>query len=59
MGERYTCRGRAVADPGAKILLLDENGITEVAYEETEHYSVTRSFLGNYKKMLRHLLEED
>lgn len=45
--------------PNAKILYLDENGISEIAYEDTEHFSITKSFLNNYKKLLRTLLEDD
>lgn len=48
-----------LAYPRAKILMLDENGLREIAYEETEHYSVTRSFLNNYTNLLRHLLQDD
>jgi predicted ATPase len=48
-----------LAYPGAKILMLDEKGIREIEYEETEHYSVTRSFLNNYNKLLRHLLQDE
>jgi predicted ATPase len=29
----------------------------EIAYEETEHYRVTRDFLGNREAMLRILME--
>jgi predicted ATPase len=46
-----------LAYPRSKILLLDSTGITEVQYEETEHYSVTKSFLNNHKRMLHHLLD--
>lgn len=45
--------------PNAKILYLDENGISEVSYEDTEHFSITKSFLNNYKSLLRTLLEDD
>jgi predicted ATPase len=48
-----------MAYPNAKILSVGENGITEVAYEETEHYTVTRSFLGNHKKLLQQLMADD
>ncbi len=41
-----------LAYPRAKILLLDENGIGEVNYEDTEHYSITKQFLNNYRKMI-------
>ncbi len=45
-----------MAYPGAKILSFSECGITPISYEDTEHYSITRDFLNNYKGMLRHLL---
>jgi predicted ATPase len=48
-----------LAYPNAKILLLDENGVSEVAYEDTEHYVVTKSFLSNYKNMLEILFDEN
>ena len=41
--------------PGADILLLDEDGIRRVEYEETEHYFITREFLQNRERMLREL----
>ena len=44
-----------LAYPNADIFLLDENGITKVKYEETEHYQITKGFLDNpdkYFKML-------
>ena len=41
--------------PGADILLLDEDGIHRVDYEETEHYFITREFLQNRERMLREL----
>lgn len=40
---------------GAQILNFEES-ISEVAYEETDHYIITKSFLGNREKFLR---EED
>jgi predicted ATPase len=45
--------------PGAKIMLLDGTGISEVQYEDTEHFAVTRDFLNNYKSTLRHLLTDE
>ncbi len=36
--------------PGATIYLLSENGISEVQYEETEHFSLTRDFLNNRER---------
>ncbi|MBI9018727.1 MAG: AAA family ATPase [Phycisphaerae bacterium] len=47
-----------LAYPNAKILSLDETGITEMAYEDTEHYSITRQFLNNHERMIS-LLTED
>lgn len=44
--------------PGATILSFDGDGIESVAYEETEHYRVTRAFLGNPEKYLRELFDE-
>jgi len=44
-----------LAYPNADIFLLDENGISQVKYEETEHYQITKGFLDNpdkYFKML-------
>jgi len=48
-----------LAYPRSKILLLDENGITEVAYEDTEHYSITKRFLNNHRKMIEMLTSEE
>ena len=45
-----------LAYPRAKILLLDGTGISEVKYEDTEHFEVTKNFLNDYKRMLHHLL---
>ncbi len=45
--------------PHAKILQFDGSGIYEVAYEETEHYVVTKDFLNNYPKRLEYLLSDD
>ncbi len=47
-----------MAYPNARILLLSEDGIEEVAYEETEHYRVTRDFMSNREKLLKILMEE-
>ena len=48
-----------LAYPHALLYRLDAAGIAPVAYEETEHYQLTRRFLENPKGMLRILLEED
>jgi predicted ATPase len=47
-----------MAYPDARILLLTEAGIDEVAYRETEHFRVTREFLADPDRMLRVLMEE-
>jgi predicted ATPase len=41
--------------PGADILLLEEDGIRRVDYEETEHFVVTREFLLHRERMLKEL----
>jgi predicted ATPase len=45
--------------PKSKILQFDSAGITEVAYEDTEHYAVTRDFLNHYQRRLQQLLDEE
>lgn len=46
-----------MAYPDAWIYECGINGITKVAYEDTEHYQVTRDFLSNPDRMLRVLFE--
>lgn len=48
-----------LAYPNATIYLFDGSGITETAYEDTEHYAVTRDFLNHYPKRVADLLRED
>jgi len=45
--------------PGATLLSLDGDVIRPVRPEETEHYRVMRSFLGNPERALRQLLNDD
>jgi len=45
--------------PEATILELSEEGIRSVGYEETEQVELTRSFLENPGRFLRHLLADD
>ena len=45
--------------PGAKILQFDGAGIAEVAFEDTEHFAVTRDFLNHYPRRLQQLLADD
>lgn len=46
-----------MAYPDACIYLCHEDGVSQVAYEETEHFQVTRSFLSNPGRALRTLLD--
>jgi predicted ATPase len=48
-----------LAYPRARILLLDDSGMKQISYEDTEHYAVTKGFLDNYKKMLTELMKDD
>ena len=45
--------------PHAKIIQFDRSGLSEVAFEDTEHYAVTRDFLNNYPRRLEQLLSDD
>jgi predicted ATPase len=45
--------------PGARLYVLDEDGVEERPYEETEQYELTRSFLENRERFLHHLFEDD
>jgi len=47
-----------MAYPDACIYLLNSSGVKEVAYTDTEHYSVTRGFLSNPRRSLALLLGE-
>jgi predicted ATPase len=44
--------------PGAQVLELSEDGIREVAYDQTEHFRLTKQFLNAPERMLRALLED-
>jgi predicted ATPase len=48
-----------LAYPRAKIILFDENGLSEVEYEETEHFYITRDFLNNYPRRIEALLKDE
>lgn len=48
-----------LAYPNAKILSFDATGILEVAYEDTEHYAITRDFLNHYPRRLEQLLGDE
>jgi predicted ATPase len=45
-----------MAYPEALLYYLDDSGMRTVTYEETEHYTLTRDFLANPQRYLRHLL---
>ncbi len=45
--------------PHARIIQFDSSGVSEVAYEDTEHYAVTRDFLNHYPRRLVQLLSDD
>jgi predicted ATPase len=47
-----------MAYPDAQILQFTPDGIAPVAYEQTEHYKVTRSFLTRKDLMLKELLSD-
>ncbi len=44
--------------PHAKIYSFSDKGIMPIAYEDTEHYRITRSFLDSPARMLQHLVGE-
>jgi predicted ATPase len=45
-----------MAYPGATIYTFDEQPVRAIEYEETEHVSVTRAFLNDRERYLKHLL---
>ena len=45
--------------PGAVLFSLDGEEIREIAFRETEHYSITRDFLNAPDLYLKHLFEDD
>jgi len=48
-----------LAYPHAKIIQFDGHGVSEVAFEDTEHFRVTRDFLNHYPRRLEQLLSDD
>jgi predicted ATPase len=46
-----------MAYPDAWIYQIGEKGIDRIAYEDTEHFQVTRSFLNGRERMLEQLLD--
>ena len=49
---------RANREPGTRVRTLGQDGIRKVAYEDTEHFRVTRDFLLRRERMLRQLSED-
>lgn len=47
-----------LAYPRSKIYSFSSDGIEEIAYEDTEHYAVTRDFLNNHQEMMKILLDD-
>lgn len=47
-----------LAYPGATIYSFGTSGIERVAYEDTEHYTITRAFLMNPERMLRTIFQQ-
>jgi len=45
--------------PGATILNFDGDKIEQVKYEETEHYRITKAFLGNPERYLKELFDDE
>lgn len=48
-----------MAYPDACIYQCAPEGLSEIAYQETEHYKVTKAFLADPMRMLKVLMEED
>jgi predicted ATPase len=45
--------------PGARLYSLDGGSVQEIAYQETEHFQVTRNFLNAPERYLKHLFENE
>jgi predicted ATPase len=48
-----------MAYPDAKIYSFGADGLREVAYTQTEHYTITRGFLNNPQRMLEVLMQDE
>lgn len=46
-----------MAYPGAKIIQLTDEGMTELRLEDTYHYSIMKQFFDNRERLLQHLFE--
>ncbi|MBQ0798515.1 MAG: hypothetical protein KBT63_04465 [Porticoccaceae bacterium] len=47
-----------LAYPRSRIYRFSASGIDQVAYEDTEHYEVTKDFLNHHEQMMKILMEE-
>lgn len=47
-----------MAYPDAWIYQIGPKGLDRIAYEDTEHFEVTRNFLNHHENMLRQLLDD-
>jgi predicted ATPase len=48
-----------LAYPRSKIIRFDESGLTEIRYEDTDHFAVRRRFLNDHRRMLSTLLRDE
>ena len=48
-----------LAYPNACIYSFDEDGISPIQYDETEHFRITRDFLNRKERMLEQLLSDE
>ncbi|MBX3156302.1 MAG: AAA family ATPase [Deltaproteobacteria bacterium] len=48
-----------MAYPGALLYQVDATGLHPIAYEDTQHFQITRDFLTNRDSFLKHLLSRD
>jgi predicted ATPase len=48
-----------LAFPDAKILQMSDGGPTEVNYQDTDQYLLTKAFLDNPQTFLRHLFSDE
>ncbi|PML79154.1 AAA family ATPase [Enterovibrio norvegicus] len=48
-----------MAYPGARIYQIDQSGINQIKYEDTEHYQVTKAFLNHPAPMLEQLFLDE
>jgi len=46
-----------MAYPKAKILMIGEEGVEEVQFEDTEHYRIYKRFFSDYKSLINQILE--